>query len=174
MPIPLSTLLPISNTSEYKVHLACWNGKNQPLDVLVRDKAEWDGWNSSRSSKDEFNTTFILSLAHFYHETDVWLFGGIYKVLSRDPIDQSRSYTVERVLEHQDLIGRLKIQLPRPGRARSVKLENYYAQMSVSELLKEPYSGEIFPGYEDISHDFGTRVEPRPDDLPVVFKTARR
>jgi hypothetical protein len=37
--------------------------------------------------------------------------------------------------------------------------------MSVSELLKEPYSGERFPGYENICHDFGT--------LEVVFRTSR-
>jgi poly-gamma-glutamate synthesis protein (capsule biosynthesis protein) len=27
---------------------------------------------------------------------------------------------------------------------------------------------------EHTSQDFGTRVAPRPDDLPVVFKTAQR
>jgi hypothetical protein len=37
--------------------------------------------------------------------------------------------------------------------------------MSVSELLKEPYTGERFPGYEDINCDFGT--------LEVVFRTSR-
>ena len=165
MPISLSTLLNIQTPSEYKVHLACWNGENQPLNVFVRDRAEWDKWNSWRSSKDEFNRKFILSLAHFYLETDIWLFAGIYRVLGRKPVNQSHSYTVERVPEHDELIGRLKIHLPRPGRARSVKLENYYEQMSVSELLKEPYTGERFPGYEDISYDFET--------LEAVFRTSK-
>ena len=62
MPIPLSTFLPIETPSQYKVHLACWNGESQPLDVFVRDRTEWDGWNKWRSSKDEFNREFILSL----------------------------------------------------------------------------------------------------------------
>jgi hypothetical protein len=166
MSILLSSLLSIPNPGDFKVHLACWNGDSQPLDVFVRDRAEWDGWNCWRSNKDEFNRPYILALAHFYPETDIWLFGGIYKVLSRDPSNQSHSYTIEPVLEHKEMIGRLKIHLPRPGRVRSVKLENYYAQMSVSELLKEPYSGERFPGYEDISHDFGT--------LEAVFRTGRQ
>jgi hypothetical protein len=134
MVIPLSSFLSIQNLSEYKVHLACLNPDgDEPLDVFVRDRNEWDGWNSWRSSKDEFNRPYIFSLAHFYHENDIWLFGGIYRVLGREPVNQSRSYTVERVLEHNELVGRLKIYLPRPGRARSVKLENYYEQMSVSE-----------------------------------------
>ena len=145
MPIPLSTLLTIKTPDEYKVHLACWNNEHQPLDVFVRDRDEWDGWNSWRSSKDEFNRKFILSLVHFYLETDIWLFGGIYRVLDRSPINFSRSYKVESVLGYNELVGRLKIHLPRPGRARSVKLENYYDQMSVSEQLMSSYPGNFAP-----------------------------
>lgn len=165
MPIPLSTFLPIQTPSQYKVHLACWNGENQPLDVFVRDQTEWDGWNKWRSNKDEFNREFILSLVHFYIEADVWLFGGIYKVLERNPENYSHSYKIESVSGYNELVGRLKIFLPRPGRARSVKLENYYNQMYVSELLKEPYTGAKFPGYEDINCDFVT--------LETVFRMGR-
>ncbi len=165
MSIPLSKLLTIPNPSEYKVHLARMANKSQPLDVFARDRAEWDGWNSWRSNKDEFNRNFILSFAQFYPEMDVWIFAGIYKVIERKPIDQSNSYTIELTTEHEELIGRLKLHFLSPGRSRSVKLENYYAEMSVSELLKEPYTGAKFPGYEDISYDFET--------LEAVFRNSR-
>ena len=82
MPIHLSSLLPISNPKDYKVHLACWNGETQPLDAFVRDRVEWDDWDRWRSGKDEFNRPFVLSLIDFYREPWIWLFGGIYKVLS--------------------------------------------------------------------------------------------
>jgi len=165
MSIHLSSLLPISDTRDYKVHLACWNGEIQPLNVFVRDRKEWDSWNSWRSAKDEFNRTYILSLIDFYPEPGIWLFGGIYKVLDRSLSNQSHSYTVDLVLDHEDLVGRLKVRFARPGRIRSIKLENYYSQMTVSELLREPYTGEPFPGYEGINHDFGA--------LEAVFKTHR-
>ncbi len=165
MPIRLSSLLPISNPKDCKAHLACWNGKTQPLDVFVRDRKEWDLWNTWRSGKDEFNRTYILSLIDFYPEPGIWLFGGIYKVVSRAPSNRSHSYAVERVPEHEELVGRLKIRFTRPGRIRSVKLENYYSQMTVSELLREPYTGERFPGYENIQHDFGA--------LEVILRTHR-
>src|SRR6266404_7044420 len=165
MSIYLSSLLPISNLKDYKAHLACWNGETQPLDVFVRDRVEWDRWNTWRSEKDEFNRTYILSLIDFYPEPGIWLFGGIYSVLSRSPANQSHSYAVERVPDHEELVGRLKIRFARPGRIRSVKLENYYSQMIVSELLRELYTGEQFPGYEGINHDFGA--------LEVVFRTQR-
>ena len=165
MPLPLSSLLPISNPKDYKVHLASWNGELQPLDVFVRDREEWDSWNTWRSGKDEFNRHYILALIDFYPEPGVWLFGGVYKVLSMAQANQSQSYEIERVPGHDELVGRLKIRFTRPGRIRSIKLENYLEQMVISELLKEPYSGERFPGYENISHDFGT--------LEVIFRTHR-
>lgn len=165
MPIQLSSLLPISDPDHFKIHLARWNKKDQPLDIFVRDREEWDKWNTWRGKKDDFNRSYILSLADFYLERDIWLFGGIYKVLSREPANESHSYTVERVSDNEELVGRLKIHFPSPGRARSVKLENYYPQMFVSELLKEQYTGEEFPGYESLSHDFGT--------LEAVFQTHR-
>lgn len=165
MTIPLSTILNIETPSNYKVHLACWNGSSQPLNVFVRDRDEWDNWNRWRSTRDEFNRDYILSLAHFYHETNVWLFAGIYKVIERRTVKRDFSYKIERISEHIELIGRLKIYLPRPGRIRSVKLENYYQHMFVSELLKETYTGERFTGYEDVSCDFGM--------LKTVFRTSR-
>jgi len=34
MDIPLSNIYPIAAPEKYKVHLACWNGSDQPLDVF--------------------------------------------------------------------------------------------------------------------------------------------
>ena len=154
MSIPLTQILPLENPRNFKVHLASWNGDDQPLDVFVRDRKEWGMWNSWRSGKNEFNKRFILALIDFYPEPGVWLFGGIYEVLDRSKKNYSHSYKV-RLTEHgQPLIGRLKVYFQRPGRIRSLRLENYLDEMTVSELLKEPYTGEHFPGYENINHDF--------------------
>ena len=165
MAIQLSSLLPIKNPGDFKAHLACCNGTNEPLDVFVQDRTAWDEWNAWRSGKNEFNRPYIFSLIEFYPESDNWLFGGIYKVLSRNPENYNYSYKVESVADHEELVGRLTIRFKRPGRIRSIKLENYYDQMIVSELLKESYSGERFPGYESINHEFRT--------LEVIFHKQR-
>lgn len=154
MPIPLSSILHISNPKDFKVHLASWNGKHQPLDVFVRNRDEWDGWNSWRSDKDQFNRGFILSLLDFYPHPGTWLFGGIYRVLSRAPLNHQHSYGIERVSDFDGYTGRLKVAFERSGRARSIRLENFFDRMTVAELLAEPYTGEEFPGYEQINHDF--------------------
>jgi len=150
MTIRLKELVHIADPSRYKLHLASWNDEDQPLHVFVRDKEEWKGWNSWRGTTDRFSREYIFALIDFYHESDTWLFGGIFKVLSRS----SDRYEVELDPQMQELIGRLKITLKRTARAQAVYLENHYDQMVVSEILKNPYTGEVFPGYDRINHDF--------------------
>ncbi len=161
----LSQLLPISNPEDYKVHTAYYNKKDEPLDVFVRDRKEWDGWNTWRKNNDRFNRSYILALIDFYPEPDIWLFGGIYKVLSRSHVNYSQSYKIERVPKYENLVGRLKIRFSTAPRIDSLRLEEWIEEMFISELLKERYSGECFPGYENISHDF--------DKLEVIFQNHR-
>jgi len=165
MVIKMSSVLPIENPERYKMHLAHWNGKTQPLDDFVKDRSAWESWNTWRSSKNEFNRQFILALIEFYPEPDVWLFGGIFEVLDRGKAINASSYKIRMVEDGQLFVGRLKLRLKRPARSRAFRLENYYADIEVSELLKEPYTGEVFCGYENICHDFTA--------LETIFKTGK-
>jgi len=152
--IPITEILKIDEPNQYKLHAARWSGESQPLDVYVRDKNEWFHWNTWRRSKDEFSRAYIFSLIDFYPESDMWLFGGIYQVLKRNIIHNSHSYEIKELTQYSDYVGRLKIKLKKPSRGRAFKLEKHLSNMSVSEILKQPYSGEVFPGYENINHDF--------------------
>lgn len=40
-------------------------------------------------------------------------------------------------------------------RGRAFYLESYLQEFTVTEILPQVYSGEKFPGFENISHDFG-------------------
>ena len=131
MSIKLSDVFPIENLQQYKLHLACWDGYDQPLNVFVRSRKEWIDWNSWRGKKDDFNRTYIFSLIDIYYEANTWLFGGVYEVLSRKPQNDSHSYKVKLVKDSQELIGRLKVLFKRPGRVRAVCLENYYRNVIV-------------------------------------------
>ncbi len=46
-----------------------------------------------------------------------------------------------------------------------MNFENHYANFEVSEILREPYSGRSFPGYEDIDLSF--------DELESLVKNDR-
>ena len=154
MDIRLAQIYPIEQPSRYKLHVACWDGSNQPLDVFVRNREGWNNWNRWRGARNDFNRQFIFSLIDFYPERDSWLFGGAYQVLSRENVNRAFSYEIELLEESVPFIGRLKISLSRPGRARAVKFENHYDGLVVSEILPVPYSGDPFRGYDQIDLSF--------------------
>ncbi len=152
--IPVTNIIKIDDPKKFKFHAARQNQYDRPLDVYVRSKDEWRKWNMWRNEKDEFSRKYIFSLIDFYPEKDIWLFGGIYEVIKRGNKTPAHSYEIRELKEYSDFVGRLKIKLRKPSRGRAFYLENHIDEMMVSEILKKPYSGEIFPGYENINHDF--------------------
>ena len=47
-----------------------------PIDVLATDHEKWQGWNSWRSVKEDFNRELIFSVAQDKHDPTLWLFAG--------------------------------------------------------------------------------------------------
>ncbi len=167
-PIPVTKIIDIENSDEFKLHIAQHNGEDAPLDVYVRSRDEWVGWNVW-GGDNVFSRKYIFSLIDFYHEHDMWLFGGIFEVLKReyrekrwdDEIKKHHEagyyYEIKELDQYSDYVGRLKVKMERPkGRRRDLYLENHLNEMMISEILKLPYSGESFPGYENINHHFST------------------
>jgi hypothetical protein len=161
MTIFVQDIWPIKNLTDYKVHFARWNGDVQPLEVWVRDKQEWQGWQEYWPGRDDFNRLNIFSLIQFYHEMDIWLFGGVFRVLAR-PKDR---YEVELTEIGKGFIGRLKLRSTYRDRTTRVNFENHYSSFEVQEILREPYSGRSFPGYEDIDVSF--------DELETLVRNDR-
>ncbi len=101
----------MATPQQYKLHLACSDGTDQPLDVFIRNRPEWDDWNTWRGVRDDFSRDFIFALIDFYPERHRWLFGGAYRVLSRGSRNHAHSYTIELLEESMPFIGRLKVDL---------------------------------------------------------------
>ncbi len=165
MLIPVQSVLSLANPSEYKLHLATWNGQVHPLDAFVRDWEEWVGWSRYRGSTNEFGRPKILALADFYPETHMWLFGGCFNVVGRTGIPGPNSYQLELDSTTEPLIGRLKIRLKRPGRIKAFNLETALDKMHVHEVLRERYSGQRFPGFDWVRLDF--------HQLELIIQTQR-
>jgi len=165
--IPLAALLPVGlDPTAFKVHFAVWNGIKQPIDVLATNQEEWQGWNSWRSVKDDFNREFVFSVAQDKHDATLWLFGGMWEVLERRPEQQAHSYTVAL---RDDLMGpfirRLYIRHKRTGRNIRRTMESVLPTMTVSSILEEPFAGDPFPGHDRINHSLA--------DLQAVVAQAR-
>lgn len=151
--ISLQDIIRIDDPSRYKLHLACRNTEGvNPLDEYVADYENWLGWNQWRGSKNDWNKEYVFSLMQFYPRMDTWLFGGIFRVVER----HKNYYGLEEVDEYKMYVGRMILSFHRYQgmRGRAYKLENYLSKFELVEILPAPYSGESFPGYEHISHDF--------------------
>ena len=145
---------------KYKIHLAAYNGYEQPLDVFARDREEWKGWNEWRRGKDDSNREYIIGLIPDYHKIDKYVFGGVFKVIKRydDWQETEVGYKVELTNQFKSLIGRLVVGFSRYQglRGRAFLLENFMDSMSIAEILENPYEGEEFPGYDNVRIDFSS------------------
>jgi hypothetical protein len=63
-------------------------------------------------------------------------------------------YDIELTDEGAGFLGRLKLRSTYRERATRVKFENHSASLEVQEVLREPYSGRSFRGFEDIDLSF--------------------
>ena len=156
--IKLLDIIKIGDPSAYKLHLACRNTDGvSPLDEYVRDPQNWVGWNTWRGKKNDWTRDFVFSLIEFYPRTDSWLFGGIFRVVER----HHDRYVLEEMDQYSKYIGRLLLAFHRYQglRGRAYYLENHVDKFEVVEIFPSPYSGEKFPGFEHICHDF-QELEP--------------
>ncbi len=144
--------IPEEELSKYKLHLANFNGETQPLDVFASSWDEWMGWNRWRGNRNDWNREYIFSLIADYRRPNKYIFGGIFKVISRE----GEEYEIELSEQFRPLIGRLVVDFYRYQglRGRAFCLEGYMDSFRLHEITQNPYSGEPFCGYENIRLDF--------------------
>ena len=161
MAIKLRDIWAIEKPSDYKVHFARHNRHEEPLEVWLRNPTDWKKWQEYRPARDEFNRPLIFSLMRFYHEPDVWLFGGVFRVLAR----REDAYEVELTKQGDCFIGCLKLRSVYRNRNARPRLEDQYDQFEVHEILRAPYTGRPFPGHENIDLSF--------EELETLNRTGR-
>ena len=105
---------------------------------------------ASRENKDNWNRPYILSFMEFYPMDHAWLFGGTFEVLNR----LSKSYVIGDYSKHSKFEGRLICRFKRPQgmRGRGFLLERYIGNIKAIQILPEIFTGEVFPGYQNVNH----------------------
>lgn len=96
------------NTQSTKVHLACWNGREDPLDVYFA--GQFQGW-QEHQSKRNFDCDHVLSLIDLGQSR--WLFVGVYDILGRGihPANPDHyQYTTQLRLNLDELMGRVIVE----------------------------------------------------------------
>lgn len=154
----------LDDLTKYKVHLACRNKDGySPLDDYITDRKNWIGWNEWKGNRDDWTRDYIFSLIEFYPKANTWLFGGVFKVKEK----HADHYVLDELEEYRKYEGRVLISFYRYQglRGRAYYLENFYDNFLITEIFPKPYDGEVFPGYQNINHDFNS--------LETIFKNEK-
>ena len=85
----INSLDPEISPNRCKIHLAGWDGKDDPLDrYFAGDFDEWQTWQTRRN----FEREFVLSLIQL-PERNKWLFAGIFGSQSSVWLEEVKRYT---------------------------------------------------------------------------------
>lgn len=130
-----------------KLHLAVWNGVDNPLDVYLAGQFdEWQSW----QSKQNFPRNFVISLIALSHNK--WLFVGAYDSISCEWVEEYKVYRYQLKKRNKlgELEGCLVVNYKRKGRQSYRNAENCYRSLSVLEIRPEKMRIADFPGYHRV------------------------
>lgn len=132
-----------------KIHLANWNGSENPLDVYLAGKfPEWQRWQTRRN----FERAYVLSLIAL-RETDLWLYAGTYASsgCTRPEGKDCFYYELQELPSCSELNGRLVAHFKRPGRQSYLNADNWADQLALSHVLPKKLTIAEFPGFKSIN-----------------------
>ncbi len=139
---------PSIQEKDCKIHLAVWNGNENPIDVfLAGEFEEWQTW----QSKKNFERKYIIALLQL-PGVNKWLFAGGFSSEGNKYIEEEKYYKYKTTEIHQfgSLAGRLVISFKRSGRQSYLNAENWASELSVNELRPERMVVEEFSGYNKV------------------------
>jgi len=132
-----------------KIHLASWNGEDNPLDVYLTGNFEC--WQSFQTKKN-FEREYIVSLIQLPMQNQ-WLFAGSYKSCNVEYNKEFKCYKYEtrELLETQYLSGRLVVHFERNGRAPYLLADNWPNAFCISEIYPEKIKIKEFDSFNSTS-----------------------
>lgn len=133
---------------ECKIHLAVWNGYENPVDVFLSgDFEDWQSWQSRKN----FERKYIISLLQL-PGVDKWLFAGGFYSEGSECIEKEKyyQYRTSEIDEFKSLAGRLVVDFSRSGRQSYLNAENWSDGIFVSEIRPEKMVVEEFAGYNKV------------------------
>ncbi|VTY37523.1 grpIintron_endo: group I intron endonuclease [Xylophilus ampelinus] len=134
-----------------KVHLAGWNGHDNPLDVYF--KGEFDSWQSWQSKRN-FEREYVVSLIQL-KEPNRWLYVGSYSRGGSKRVEDHFEYDLSLMPNMQRLAGRAICEFRRPSRNSYLLGETVAPSCVIHEVKSERLQLGDFPGFKNIHITFG-------------------
>ncbi len=128
-----------------KLHLAVWNGVEDPLDVWMA--GEFDAWQQEQTRRN-FQRDLIVSLIGL-PQPEHWLFAGVHDSHGCEWDDTANHYrySTSRRTAPDELDGRLVVHFKRRGRTSYLLGERWESDLFVAEIRPDKLQIAEFPGY---------------------------
>ncbi len=140
----LLTLLDPDVTPERcKLHLAKWDGRDDPLMVYLA--GDFDAW-QRRQKQRNFQRPLVVSLIALAQPAR-WLFAGVHEGCGVTKPDDHYYYDLLRRPATDELDGRLVVAFERPGRQSYLRGEPWAERLEVVEIRAERLRVSDFRGY---------------------------
>ena len=139
---------PQISPTDCKLHLACWNGNENPIDeYLAGTFEEWQSW----QNKQNFKRKYIISLIQL-PSNDCWLLGGVFQSLKCEYVEKKEEYQYQtkELPEFKEFTGRLILSFKRTMRQSYLNAEKWVNEVKVLELKARKIAVEKFPGYNKV------------------------
>ena len=151
--------------TKYKVHFAIGrDNRKEPYNAFLIDN--FKDWQEHQTGKN-WSRQYILSL--IYYEKDIWMFGGIYKVLPVEPTPVENDngwkgwrYQTKLTEKGAEYIGRAFLKFKKEFRASYPTLEldpkngDPIAEMPLSHILDKRVALSDFLGFDSVNIDYKT------------------
>jgi len=128
----------------YKIHLAT-TGTTSPLDAYLQ--RTFKEWQEEQHAKN-FECETVIGLIH--RGGDLWLFAGVYRILSVEGAKSEFRYRTELLPGQDDLVGRIVVRFKREFRNSYIWGDKYGSQLEIAKLLELPFAIENFKGYNKV------------------------
>jgi hypothetical protein len=125
-----------------KIHLASWNGEDDPYDVYLEGR--FDEWQALQNKKN-FERQLVVSLIALARPSQ-WLFAGVHDAQGCEAQGDGIVYRLRRRPGPNELDGRLIVRFERPGRQAYLLGEEWARSIEVAEILAERRRTSEFPG----------------------------
>ena len=126
------------------------NGYDDPLDLYKTNPDEvnvtWFLWHDDRRYFNIGQTAICLLKLR----GDQWLLTTIKKITRLLDVTDGVGYDAVEVKEYEQYFGRLVVEYHNPCRTMGRKYENVMDELEVVQILNEQYTGNEFPGYENV------------------------
>ena len=133
-----------------RVKFNIYNGYDDPLDLYKTNPDEvnvtWFLWHDDRRYFNVGQTAICLLKLR----GDQWLLTTIKKITRLLDVTDGVGYDAVEVKEYEQYFGRLVVEYHNPCRTMGRKYENVMNELEVVQILNEQYTGNEFPGYENV------------------------